>query len=321
MLMRSMPSQYSPMRGSGITTSSLILKALVWREMAAVRERSSQKRLRCSGLTGDEALGAARVGHAHDLGGGLHHRVLVVADDVADQHHLGPAVAARLGGVADRLHVALVEVLEAGELHARGVAGAARLEEVGDLDDRRHRLAHLAEELQAHRARDRRHLVQHPARGHDEAVGAFLLHARHAAEELVGDVLAEADLAAGGARHGEDLLAERGVGQAVEAAQAEAHGLLLVDLAEVVVEALDLQPVAVGRDHLPPRQVVERGAPQHGLLAAGVHGDVAADAGGARRGRVDREHAAGERRRLGDALGDHAGAGADGGVGLGHRAV
>ena len=51
MLKRSMPSQYSPMRGSGMTTSSLILKALVWREMAAVRLRSSQKRLRCSALT------------------------------------------------------------------------------------------------------------------------------------------------------------------------------------------------------------------------------------------------------------------------------
>ncbi len=47
----------------------------------------------------------------------------------------------------------------------------------------------------------RRHLVQHPARRDDDAVGAFLLHARHAAEELVGHVLAQADLAAGGARH------------------------------------------------------------------------------------------------------------------------
>jgi hypothetical protein len=35
---------------SGITTSSLILKALVWREIAAVRARSSQKRLRLSGV-------------------------------------------------------------------------------------------------------------------------------------------------------------------------------------------------------------------------------------------------------------------------------
>ena len=39
------------MRGSRMTTSSLILKALVCLEIAAVRARSSQKRLRCSGLT------------------------------------------------------------------------------------------------------------------------------------------------------------------------------------------------------------------------------------------------------------------------------
>jgi hypothetical protein len=37
MLMRSMPSVYSPMRGNGITTSSFTLKALVCLLMAAVR--------------------------------------------------------------------------------------------------------------------------------------------------------------------------------------------------------------------------------------------------------------------------------------------
>ncbi len=46
-----MPSVYSPMRGSGITTSSLILKALVCLAMAAVRLRSSQNFLRASALT------------------------------------------------------------------------------------------------------------------------------------------------------------------------------------------------------------------------------------------------------------------------------
>ena len=40
------------------------------------------------GADGDEALAAARVGDAHHLAGGARHRVGVVADDVADQHHL-----------------------------------------------------------------------------------------------------------------------------------------------------------------------------------------------------------------------------------------
>ena len=39
------------MRGSGITTSSLTLKALVCLEIAAVRARSSQNFLRASALT------------------------------------------------------------------------------------------------------------------------------------------------------------------------------------------------------------------------------------------------------------------------------
>ena len=45
-----MPSVYSAMRGNGMTTSSLILNALVCRLMAAVRLRSSQNFLRASGL-------------------------------------------------------------------------------------------------------------------------------------------------------------------------------------------------------------------------------------------------------------------------------
>ncbi len=51
MLIRSIASVYSPIRFSGITTSSLILKALVCFAIAAVRLRSSQKRLRASALT------------------------------------------------------------------------------------------------------------------------------------------------------------------------------------------------------------------------------------------------------------------------------
>ena len=42
MLMRSISSEYSPRRSSGMTTSSLSLKALVCLAMAAVRERSFQ---------------------------------------------------------------------------------------------------------------------------------------------------------------------------------------------------------------------------------------------------------------------------------------
>ena len=53
--------------GSGITTSSLILKALVCLAMAAVRARSSQNFLRASGLTAMKAFAAARVGDAHHL--------------------------------------------------------------------------------------------------------------------------------------------------------------------------------------------------------------------------------------------------------------
>ena len=127
MLMRSMPSVYSPIRGSGITTSSLILKALVCLLIAAVRLRSSQNFLRASALTATKPSPRARVGDAHHLAGGARHRVGVVADDVADQHHLRQPAALALGGVADRLQVAVVEVLEAGQDRAAARFASANM--------------------------------------------------------------------------------------------------------------------------------------------------------------------------------------------------
>ena len=124
MLMRSMPSVYSPMRGSGITTSSLTLKALVWladRRGALAVEPELLARL---GADGDEALAAARVGDAHHLAGGARHGVGVVAGDVAEQHHLRQAAALALGGVAHRLQVAVVQVLQAGQRRRRPCAAA-----------------------------------------------------------------------------------------------------------------------------------------------------------------------------------------------------
>ena len=269
------------------------------------------------GIHCDEALGRAKVAHAHDLRSGGHHRRFVMTDDVAEQDHLGTPVSLGLGRIADRPHVAFVEVFEAGELHARRVAGAARLEVVGDLDDRRHRFAHLAEEFETDGARYRWHGVQHPARRDDQAVGALLLDTGQAGEELVGDVLAEPGLAEGRAGNVEQFgIALERDAVVGETPDLEAHPRLIVNLAEVVADARDFHPVAIDIDHLPPGQVIERGAPQHGLLAAGVHGDVAADAGGVGRGRVDGEDVTRRRRGFGDTVGDDTGAGAHGGIRL-----
>ncbi len=201
-------------------------------------------------------------------------------------------------------------MLEAGQQHV-----AARVQVVLGLDDGRHRAAQVgAEELQAQRTDVLRHAVQHEHRRGDQAVAALLLDAGQAAEELVGDVLAQALLAQGRTRQPQELrLTDAGAAVARVACHAEARRVLLVDLAQVVAEALHLQPVGVGRDHAPGHQVVQRRAPQHRLLAAGVHGHVAADGRGVLRGGIDREGVVGRLRALGDAAGDHAGAGTHGG--------
>ncbi|KCB25498.1 hypothetical protein L543_4232 [Bordetella hinzii L60] len=264
------------------------------------------------GADGDKALAMAGIGQAHHFAGGRGHRVFIVAHDIADQHHLGQHAALALGGIADRAQIALVQVLQAGQ---DGAALAALAVQVAlDLDDGRDRIARLAEELHTDRARMARHAVHHPARRRDQAVAAFFLHPRQARQEFVGHVLAQAFLAEDAAWDLQDLGAQQLLarpGRAVEALDLETRRLHVVDLAHVVVQARDFQPIAVRIHHAPPGQVVQGRAPEHGLLAAGVHGDIAAHAGGLGRGRVHGEHEAAALGRLGHALGDHAGAGGD----------
>ncbi len=118
MLMRSIASVYSPMRSSGMTTSSLILNALVCRAIAAVRARSSQNLRRASALTATKPSPLRALAMRTTSEAARSHRFRLVADDVAEQDHLRQHAALGLGGVADRAQVALVHVLEAREPHA-----------------------------------------------------------------------------------------------------------------------------------------------------------------------------------------------------------
>ncbi len=183
------------------------------------------------------------------------------------------------------------------------------VEVVSDFDDGRHRIPHLAEELQAYGAHVRRHSMQNEARRGDDAVAAFLLYARQAVQPFIGDVLAEAGLAKCVAGDFQNFgFTARRAAVGLEARQSEARGLDGVDLAEVVVETLDFEPAGVRHHHAPPREIVETGAPQHRFLAAGIHRDVAADGRSVGRRRIAREHQAGRVRRLHRAFGDDTGA-------------
>ena len=138
----------------------------------------------------------------------------------------------------------------------------------------------VAEELQAHRARVRRHAVHDPARAGDQAVAAFLLDAGQAGEELVGDVLAQAFLAEGACR---GCPAARCAPASCRRRRSSCSSKLATSASWILprlwFRRVDLQPLAPRGVTMRQRgQVVQRRAPQHGLLAAGVHGDVAADA-------------------------------------------
>ena len=171
-------------------------------------------------------------------------------------------------------------MLETRQQHS--ARSAVTREVVADLHDRRDGIARLPEEFQADRARVRGHAMQDPPRRRDDAVAAFLLYAGQSAEQLVGDVLAETELAKGSTRNLEPLLAQhaRRVGRlsTIPGHDLEDGQLHVVNLAAVMAEPCHFDPVAIRAHHAPPREVVERGAPQHGFLAARVHGDVATHA-------------------------------------------
>ncbi len=153
--------------------------------------------------------------------------------------------------------------------------------------------------------------MQDPSRGRDQSVAALFLNARQSAQEFIGDILAQTDLAKFRALDVKPLAAQNfGLFRSLRAVlpnQLETRDRCIMDLAQIVVQARDFEPIALRIDHAPPRQIVNRGAPQHRLLASGVHGNVAADAGCVRGGRVDREYEAGAFGRFGHAFGDHAG--------------
>ncbi len=202
-------------------------------------------------------------------------------------------------------------MLEPGEL--RAVDARARLEEGLDLDDRGNRVARVAEELHTHGADVLRHPVQHPARRRDYAIAPFFLHAGQTAEKLVGHILAETgfaelaafDLDARGPQHARALR----YFAAVLPGELEDRHRGFVNLAAVVREARDLEPVAFGIDHAPPGEIVDRGAPQHCFLAAGVHRDIAADTGSVGRSRIDCEYQTCALGSLGHTARHHAGFG------------
>src|SRR5690606_10379751 len=160
------------------------------------------------------------------------------------------------------------------------------------------------------------HAVHDPAAAGDQAVTAFLLDAGQAGQELVGDVLAQAFLAEDAAGDVDLFRADARLAIRLGTAQFLVAPLDVVDLAQVVVQAHDLEPFGVGRDHAPRGEVVQGGTPEHRFFAASVHGDVAAHARGFGRGRVHGEDVAGALGRIGHALRDHTGAGPDGGHGL-----
>ena len=208
------------------------------------------------------------------------------------------------------------------------------IQEVFDLNNRGHGLLGIAKELEADGAGVAWHAMQDPTTAGDQAIATFLLNARKSTEDLVGDIFAQAQSTKAAPFNLEFFLRERLANEASTIALAspvaQCTGVLIgpvttdakcrpglvVDLAHAVANAGDFEPVAIGVDHAPRRKVVDGRAPEHGLLATGIHGDISTHTGGIGRGWVHRKDQPCCIGGIGHAPSHHARTGIDGSHGI-----
>ena len=120
----------------------------------------------------------------------MRHRIFIVADDIANQYHLGQDTALGFGRVTDRAQISLVQVLQSGQ-DCAALLGFG-IEEILDFNNRWNCITGLTKKLQANSAGLLRHLVQNPARRGDKTIASFFLDTRQTSQEFVCNVLAQA---------------------------------------------------------------------------------------------------------------------------------
>ena len=161
----------------------------------------------------------------------------------------------------------------------------------------------LPEELQTDRTNhDLRHAVQDPAGRGDQTIAAFLLHPRQTRQKLVGDILAQTLTCETASPRSASISVRIGCAAhachrrpAGSASHTTPAGSAPVGASWILPRLWPMRVTSSQRpsrvDHAPPGEVIEGGAPEHSLLASGIHGDVAANAGGLERGGINRKHA------------------------------
>ena len=209
----------------------------------------------------------------HDFLNALLQQVRLVAVHLSDDDGNGnPFVLVRLLLVLDGAHILGVELFQRRQTGVIAFLADA-VAQIHDLADDHGGLMHGASvKFQYHDPRLRGFLVHDEGRIGDDAVHAFLLHTRKAAERLVGDVLAEA------------RQTDFGTVQLHDAPHAAAHVLDLKhghfvrqNLVAGMVFALNADDLAGRRHHAPRKQVVQRRPVFEGERAAGVFRNVPAD--------------------------------------------
>ena len=292
-----------------MTTSSLILNALVCRAIAAVRARSSQNFLRASADTATKpsaprALAMRTTSEA---------AFATASSSRRRCRRAAPSSAGRGASPWSRSRPPSRSARRGARGPARIAPPGPRVEIALDLDDRRRGIAHLAEEFEAHGADRRRHPVQDEARADvmSPSQPSFCTPGSPARNLSVTSLPSPAlRNAAPGNRERLACASASCRRRRTRRARTSRRAASWI-LPRLWSVPRHLEPFGVGRHHPPRDEIVERRAPQHRLLAAGVHRDVAADARGVGRRRIDGEDESRRLRRLHHAPRDHAGAAVD----------
>ena len=119
------------------------------------------------GADRNKPLARAAVGETDHLTGRVRNRVTIIANDIANQNHLGQAAPLALGGITNGPQIALIEVFKPREQHSRASGrigfGGQPLKIVLDFNNGRHCVAGLSKKLETDRPHMRWHPMQDPA--------------------------------------------------------------------------------------------------------------------------------------------------------------
>ena len=139
----------------------------------------------------DKTFGITRITQTHDFGSGQSHLLVVITNNIPDQHHFWPTVILGFAGITDGFDIAFIKMLKTGQHDPHLATFRQSRQIIPNLYNARHCFPNLTVKFQTEGTGKSRHLVQNPARRGNDTVAAFFLNTWKTTEKFVGNILAQ----------------------------------------------------------------------------------------------------------------------------------